>query len=195
MSLSDSAAWNKGINVAGADNFIRMEVREVTIHDKPFIVFIKIMQDWRYAVYDNFIKPEDLLTRVKFYVIKKNAAMPKPTLDKDGSLEYEIMAFYIGYTPYEKDYLHNIALKLAEGDNKDPSMKDAYATKGTFGLYYKQLKDGKTSRFAFTVSGAESIFNPTPQPTDLINHLMYPDSYFECNTADISGLFNLIGKK
>lgn len=195
MSLIDTSSWNKGLNIAGTDNFINMEVREVKIGDKAFIVLIKTMQDWRYSITNHYVNPEDLVTRAKFFVVKKNGTAPKPTSANDGSIQYDMQIYFSGFVAYSKNYLHDISLIISEGDQKNPDMKNLGST-SEIHLYYKELKDGKKSRFSFGGAYAQNTpFDPTTQSTDMIDHPGYPNSYFECDKADISGLINLIGKK
>lgn len=194
-TIGDTSVWNKGINAAGLDNFTNIEVRDVKIGNKPFIVLIKLMLDGEYK-YQYSPDSWEPIIRYKFFVIKKNAAIAKPTTDKDGSVEYQMQIFFRGWVQYDKDYLHNIVVKIGEGDFKDPEMKELGSTSKLF-LYYKELNDGKKCRFVFpSNSAADTPFEPTPQYKEVVYPpIVYPDYYYECEKTNMTGLINIVSKK
>lgn len=200
MSLAETHKWTQGINATGWDNFINMEVREVKIGGKAFIVIIKSMLDGEYRYKHNPDSWEPI-KRYKYFVIRKNSVQPKPTIEKDGSVQYGLQIYFNGYVPYDKNYLHNIALKISEGDHEDPEMKNVGSTSGIT-LYYKELNDGKKCRFMLTRSGGgyseDGPYDPTPQyrePWSGSMPLGYPNFYYECEKSAITGLLNVIGKR
>lgn len=194
-AVGDTSIWNKGINATGLDNFTSIEVRDVKIGNKPFIVIIKLMLDGQNK-YEYSAESWEPKIRYKYFVIKKNAAVVEPMSEKDGSFKYEMQIFFRGFVQYDKNYLHNIVAKISEGDYKDPEMKETGSTSNLY-FYYKELNDGKKCRFVFPPgSGIDSPFEPTPQYQEFVYPpLVYPSYYYECNKSDITGFLNIIAGK
>ncbi|MBS1736774.1 MAG: hypothetical protein JSS98_09275 [Bacteroidetes bacterium] len=194
-AVGDTSAWNKGINATGLDNFTSIEVRDVKIGNKLFIVIIKLMLDGqnKYEYSANSWQP---IIRYKFFVVKKNEAILTPRFEKDGSVQYEMQIYFRGYVQYDKDYLHHIVLKISQGDYEQPEMKEIGSTSNLY-LDYKELNDGKRCRFVFPpTSGVDSPYEPTPQYQEFVYPpIGFSNYYYECDKSDIRGLLNIIEKK
>lgn len=194
LSASDKSKFTEGRNILGKDNFIKYELRNISIGGIDFLLFTKSITESGYD-YPSTKMGWKPLKGVHYLVIKKKEATTKQNTFDTKALSYEAPCYFRGLVDLKEGYLDKIALNIAESDQQNPEFKKLGITVD-FMLYYKLLTDGKTCRFHVFANGIESAMQPKERVSVINDHaIAMQDYYFECPKEKLDGLLQLISSK
>lgn len=193
LSAVDKSSFNEGKNILGKDNFIKYELRDITIGGIDFLLLTKgiIESGYDYPSTKGGWKP---LKGVYYLVFKKGKAKVKQHDYEPKAVSYTAECYFRGLVDLKEGYLEKIALNIAESDRENPDFKKAGITVD-FRLDYKLLTDGKMCRFHLFADARDWDMQPEGHVGFIHDHAnRLQDYYFECPKEKLDELLKYLSK-
>jgi hypothetical protein len=205
-SIGSKENWDKEYYIPGADNFIRFELREITVEGKQWFLLTKDMIEGRWKSYP--IESDWVNERkVKYVVFKRHGAkIDEKKVEQHSYPYYKSSCFYLGEVPYSQNYLNEIVLQLSRPSSGEFSKKPSKFTESSetyvkLGLIYKPLPDGVNCRFYLDIldedylkSGGEGFRLEARSKFNMFKFAPR-DLYYECPKGSVEGLVSLVTKQ